>query len=177
MSSKFKTWLHRHDGGKRTVKRSGNRNLQFENDKFFPFIIEEIKKGHTATILLRGNSMRPFLETERDKAVLTSPGNLKVGDPVLAEIEPGHYVLHRIISIDGKNVTLLGDGNIRCEHCTVDDFRAEVVGFYRKGRKKLDRTDGMKWKVYSWFWMRLHPIRRYLLAFYRYVWLNLFKIK
>jgi hypothetical protein len=59
----------------------------------------------------------------------------------------------------------------------VDDFRAEVVGFYRKGRKKLDRTDGMKWKVYSWFWMRLRPIRRYLLAFYRYVWLNLFKIK
>ncbi len=39
----------------------------------------------------------------------------------------------------------------------------------------MDRTDGWKWKTYSWVWMRLRPIRRYLLAFYRRIWLKLFK--
>lgn len=151
--------------------------LQMENRLFFPIIISEINKGHTVTINLRGNSMRPFLESQRDKAILTKPEGLKVGSPVLAEIEPGHYVLHRIIAIDGDAVTLLGDGNLRCEYCTTADFRASVVGFYRKGRTKLDRIDGAKWKIYSWWWMRLRPMRRYLLAAYRRIWLRIFKVK
>ena len=153
------------------------KSMQMENSLFFPIVIEEIKKGHTVTINLRGDSMRPFLESQRDKAILTSPQNLKVGDPVLAEVEPGHYVLHRIISIKGENVTLMGDGNLGCEHCKLKDFRAGVVGFYRKGRTKLDRIDGTKWKVYSWFWTRLRPVRRYLLAAYRRIWLKIFKVK
>lgn len=174
--SKFKKWLHQYDGGDRTTTLKG-QNIQFENAVFFPLIIEEINKGHTATINLRGRSMRPFLESDRDKALLSQPVNLKVGDPVLAEIEPGHYVLHRIWKIDGENVTLMGDGNLTFEHCTVKDFRASVVGFYRKGRNRLDRIDGRKWKIYSWWWVHLTPIRRYLLAAYRYIWLNIFKLK
>ena len=56
------------------------KSMQMENRLFFPIVIEEIKKGHTVTINLRGNSMRPFLESQRDKAMLTSPKNLKVGE-------------------------------------------------------------------------------------------------
>lgn len=159
------------------TNRPHAKALQMENHLFFPVIISEINKGHTVTINLRGNSMRPFLESQRDKAILKSPEGLKIGDPVLAEIEPGHYVLHRIIEMNGDDVTLLGDGNLRCEYCKTSDFRASVVGFYRKGRKTLDRIDGTKWKVYSWFWMRLRPVRRYLLAAYRRIWLRIFKVK
>ncbi len=173
----FFNWLHRHDGGTRKVANApGPSSKRFENKYFFPVVIDAINQGHTATINLRGRSMRPFLEDERDRALLTKPTGLKVGDPVLAEIEPGHYVLHRIIKIKDGNVTLMGDGNLSCEYCTTDDFRASVIGFYRKGSDKLDRTDGMKWKIYSWFWMRLRPIRRYLLAAYRYIWLNIFRL-
>ena len=174
--SKFKTWLHKHDGGERTIVQT-EKNVQFDNALFFPLIIEEIKKGHTVTINLRGRSMRPFLESDRDKALLTKPENLKEGDPVLAEVEPGHFVLHRIWKIDGENVTLMGDGNLTYEHCTTKDFRASIIGFYRKGRTTLDRVDGSKWKIYSWWWIHLTPIRRYLLAAYRYIWLNIFKLK
>jgi hypothetical protein len=153
------------------------KSMQMENRLFFPLVIEKINEGHTVTINLRGSSMRPFLESQRDKALLTQPKGLKIGDPVLAEIEPGHYVLHRIIKIEDHDVTLMGDGNLTCEHCQIEDFRAAVVGFYRKGRTTLDRTDGMKWKVYSWFWTRLRPMRRYLLAAYRRIWLKIFKVK
>ena len=121
--------------------------------------------------------MRPFLESNRDIGILISPKNVKVGDPVLAEIEPRHYVLHRIIKIENDNVTLMGDGNYHCEYCKTCDIRASVVGFIRKGRHKVDRTDGMKWKTYSWFWVKMRPMRRWLLAFYRYIWLNIFKLK
>ena len=105
--SRFKKWLHKHDGGDVQPVRTG-KNVQFENRLFFPLIVEEINNGHTVTINLRGNSMRPFLESDRDRALLTNPKGVKLGDPVLAEIEPGHFVLHRIIKIDGDAVTLMG---------------------------------------------------------------------
>ena len=119
--------------------------------------------------------MRPFLENDRDKALLVKAGAIKVGDPVLAELRPKQFVLHRIIRIDGDCVTLRGDGNLGTESCRVNDVKASIIGFYRKGRDTLDRTDGIKWKVYSWIWMHLFPVRRYLLAAYRRIWLRFFK--
>jgi len=133
------------------------------NDVFLPFVVEQLKDGHTVTLPLRGRSMRPFLEDGRDKALLTLADYPKVGDAVLAEISKGVFVLHRIIKIDGLNVTLRGDGNLGNEYCSLSDIRAKAIGFYRKGRQTPDRTDGLKWRVYSWWWMRLYPIRRYLL--------------
>ncbi|MCR4854229.1 MAG: S24/S26 family peptidase [Prevotella sp.] len=150
------------------------KEVQFANAILIPEIIKLIDEGHTVTLRLKGFSMRPFLEDGRDKALLTKPENPKVGDPVLAEIAPLHFVLHRIVDIKGDKVTLLGDGNLREEHCTLADIKGAVIGFYRKGRDTLDRTDGKKWKTYSWFWTRLRPMRRYLLAFYRRIWLKLF---
>ena len=133
------------------------------NDVFLPFVIEQLKEGHTVTLPLRGRSMRPFLEDGRDKALLTLAVHTEVGDAVLAEISTGHFVLHRIIKIDGQQVTLRGDGNLSNEYCLLSDIKAKAVGFYRKGRQTLDSTDDYKWRVYSWWWMHLYPIRRYLL--------------
>lgn len=137
------------------------------NSEFLPSVIEYIEQGRTAVISLRGNSMRPFLEDGRDKALLCKPDSVNVGDAVLAEISPKKYVLHRVWRIDGKNVTLLGDGNLTPEHCKLSDIKASVSGFYRKGRNTIDSVDGKKWKVYSCIWTHLYPIRRYLLAIYR----------
>ena len=127
------------------------------------FVVEQLQAGHTVTLPLRGRSMRPFLEDGRDKALLKAIDHPQVNDAVLAEITKGHFVLHRIIKIDGQQVTLRGDGNLNVEHCMLDDIRAKAIGFYRKGRNKLDSTESRKWRIYSWWWTRLYPIRRYLL--------------
>lgn len=148
--------------------------VKFSNAQFLPQVVRLINEGHTVTINLKGFSMRPFLENDRDKALLTKPVHPVVGDPVLAEVSPGHFILHRIIKIDGDSVTLRGDGNLGIERCRMQDVCGAVVGFYRKGHKKLDRTDGMKWRIYSFFWTRLYPIRRYLLAAYRRLWIPIF---
>lgn len=143
------------------------------NAEFFPHLISLMQEGHTVTLKLRGYSMRPFLEDNRDTALMRKVSEVVCGEPVLAEISPGHYVLHRIIHIDGDRITLLGDGNLNVEHCMVSDIKAQVVGFYRKGRKKLDPINGYKWRIYSAVWMYLRPTRRYLLGIYRR-WVNLF---
>lgn len=139
------------------------KTVQMPNDVFLPFVTEQLNEGHTATLPLRGRSMRPFLEDGRDKALLQLCDHPQVGDAVLAEISKGLFVLHRIIRIEGRQVTLRGDGNLSDEHCMLSDIRAKAVGFYRKGRQTLDRTDGRKWRLYSWWWTRLYPLRRYLL--------------
>lgn len=140
------------------------KTIQMRNDVLLPFVVEQLNAGHTATLPLRGRSMRPFLEDGRDKALLQAVDVPQVGDAVLAELLPGHFVLHRIISIDGEKVTLRGDGNLSSDPtCTLADIRAKAIGFYRKGRTTLDNTSGRKWRIYSWWWTRLFPIRRYLL--------------
>lgn len=146
----------------------------YENAALLPELIKLINEGHTITLKLKGVSMRPFLEHNRDKAVMSKVEKPKVGDPILAEISKGVFVLHRIIAIDGKRVVLRGDGNLNNEECRVEDLRASIIGFYRKGRNTIDLVDGRKWKIYSAVWMRLYPIRRYLLAFYRRIWIPMF---
>ena len=149
--------------------------VRFNNSEFLPEVVKMLNERHTVTLRLRGFSMRPFLEDGRDKALLTKPVTIKKGDAVLAEVTPGHYVLHRIISIKGENVVLRGDGNIGVERCSLADIKGFAIGFYRKGRTKLDRTNGLKWRVYSLVWTTLFPLRRYLLAFSRRIWLKMFK--
>lgn len=151
------------------------KEVQFANAVLLPEVVKLLEEGHTVTLRLKGFSMRPFLENERDKALLKAAEEIHVGDPVLAEINPGVYVLHRIIDINDDDVTLRGDGNLTTENCKRGDVKGIAVGFYRKGRKHLDKTDGWKWKTYSWLWMRLFPIRRYLLAFYRRIWIKIVK--
>ena len=140
--------------------------VELPNDLFLKGIGELLQEGHTATLRVRGNSMRPFLEDRRDSIVLTSVTHIEVGDAVLAEIAPGKYVFHRIIAIDGNNVTLMGDGNVRgTEHCTKADVKANALAVVRKGKEYS--TDGKRWMRYSKAWMRLTPVRRWLLAIHR----------
>ncbi len=148
--------------------------VQFANSEFIPEIVKLLEQGHTVTLRLKGYSMRPFLEDNRDKALLTKAKEVHVGQAVLAEVKPREYVLHRVIAINGHHVTLLGDGNLIPEHCLLQDVKASVIGFYRKGKTILDYTSARKWRWYSAVWMRLLPIRRYLLGVYRRLWIPVF---
>ena len=150
-------------------------NRTYPNVMLLPQIEVLLNEGHTITLQLRGYSMRPFLEDNRDKALLIKADHIAVGDAVLAKIPQGGYVLHRIVKIKGNEITLLGDGNLTPEHCMRSDIIGFAVGFYRKGSTSIDKTNGLKWGTYSIIWMLLRPLRRYLLAFYRRIWLKIFK--
>ena len=125
-----------------------------------------IREGHTATISVKGYSMRPFLEHQRDRVTLDAPLDLKVGDAVLAEISPDHYVLHRIINIDGESIILMGDGNIRgTERCLRKNVAGVVTHYLRPSRTLM--ADDPKLQRRIRLWRRLLPVRRYLLFIYK----------
>ena len=101
-------WLRcRRDG---VVHTAGRQTIP--NEQLFAVVTEVLREGHTAVIWVKGYSMRPFLEHERDRVKLAAPGQVKVGDAVLAQIAPGRYVLHRILNMDDDRITLQGDGNL-----------------------------------------------------------------
>lgn len=153
------------------------KTIALPNALFIPEIKRAIDEGHTTTFRVRGYSMRLFLEDRRDKVVLAPCKEVKVGDVVLTEIQKDKYVLHRVIQKEGEHLTLMGDGNVYgTETCNTSNVIGIAIGFLRKGRDVMDTTDGKKWKIYSFFWLRLKPIRRYILAFYRRIWIKIFPI-
>lgn len=137
------------------------------NEILLGMVRDAIREGHTATIWVKGFSMRPFLEHLRDKVLLapvTRP--LAEGDAVLAEITPNQYVLHRIIGIDGDNLTLMGDGNLRgTEQCKVQDVAGIVTEYIRP--KRSFKADDPKLVRRVKLWRKLLPCRRLLLLVYK----------
>ena len=136
-------------------------------------IIEEairlVNEGVSVTLPVNGNSMLPFIIGGKESVILQKPEQLKFGDVVLAWADGYRYVVHRIIHIDGDNVTLMGDGNlIGTEHCTLNDIKA--IATHVVDTKERTHYIYNRWRKSAakmWFWLR--PIRRYLLAIYRRV--------
>lgn len=127
---------------------------------------EALQEGHSCTLNVRGFSMRPFLEDRRDSVILSPvSSDLHEGDAVLAELTPGHYVLHRIIAINADDVTLMGDGNIRgTELCKRQDICGIVTRYiHPRGSFNAD-SRMMQYAVPAW--RKLLPVRRYLLKIY-----------
>ena len=148
------------------------QKLSVENSIFLPQVVQLIQEGHKATIIARGNSMRPFIEDSRDKLVFGKVDHLRVGDVILAEVEEGHFVCHRIEAIKDGVVTMRGDGNVEgTEVFPEANVRAKLLQVVRKG-KTYTLTNSRVWKCYSAVWPKLLPMRRYLLALYRLLWLQ-----
>ena len=143
-------------------KRVNNHLFMQEITRMFR---QEGKKS--VTFIVRGFSMRPFLEDGRDKVVLSPPREPKIGDVVLAEISEKRYALHRVIKVENGIYTMRGDGNpLRMtEQFTQDKIIGLADGFIRKG--KFVSTGSRKWRCYSEVWNILKPLRRILLAIYR----------
>lgn len=146
--------------------------VQLDNATFLPHVCQLIDEGHSVTIRAKGNSMRPFIESDRDSVILGRADNVEVGDVVLVELTKGQYVLHRLDAVQGQRIRLRGDGNpYQVEICSVTNVRAKAVAVVRKGREYS--MNSRTWKIYSWFWTRALPLRRYLLALYRLLWLGI----
>ncbi len=128
-----------------------------------------VSEGVSVTLPVNGNSMLPFIIGGRESVILQRPGLIAVGDVVLAWVDGSRYVVHRIIRMDGKRVTLMGDGNlVGTERCMLDDIKARVTHVVDAQGEPRDLYNRWR-KLGARIWFRLRPIRRYLLAIYRRV--------
>jgi hypothetical protein len=146
------------------------RKVKIANLDILSQVGEMVKAGATVTLQVKGNSMLPFIVNERDSVVLAPvEGSLKPTDVVLALVDGGVYVLHRIIRVEGEEIWLRGDGCLRrsVEHSSRERVAGRAVRFVRNGRE-IDCYSVAELRKLR-LWNRLLPIRRYLLAVYRIV--------
>lgn len=127
-----------------------------------------ISEGKSISISAKGYSMNPFIVHMKDQITLGSwtDDQIKKGAVVLVKDVRGCYIIHRIIKREGNVLTLMGDGNIGIiETAYVEDIIALMHAVIKKGRTYS--VNSLSWRLYSWFWKLLTPVRRYPLAVWR----------
>ena len=134
-----------------------------DDAQYFEMLESFLKEGKDVVMTPKGDSMLPFIKGERDSVILTSPSApLEVGDIVLARVGE-RYIMHRIFSVEGSSLTLMGDGNIYGkEHCATTDVIGLVTGINKEGGKTVVPGKAKVWRA-------LRPLRRYILAIYKRV--------
>ena len=143
------------------------------NDTFFADVLRVLDEGKRVTIPVKGFSMLPFIRGSKDLVVLEQAGDvLKADDIVLFHVGPadgGRYVMHRILSIDGDAVDIMGDGVPEAhEHVNRSQILAKAVEIIRGGKRSVDPyAPGQLRMVHFWQWLR--PVRRYILFIYRHL--------
>ena len=141
--------------------------MKIENDILIPELARLLSEGKEVRFTPSGVSMRPFIEGDKDSVILAPLNRTpQRGDILLAQVQTlcgrTTYVLHRLIRVEGEQLTLMGDGNLAgTETC----LRAEVIGIVTriespKGRRK-PLTRGYIWYI-------LRPVRKWLLKIYRH---------
>lgn len=129
-----------------------------------------LAEGRSVVILTKGLSMLPFIRGSKDSVVLEKAPAVAPGDIALAEITPGKWVLHRVIEVSDKEVTLRGDGNIRgIEKCAPEAVAGVVTGIQRPDGKVTDPHSPKAMKRWRGWCATPLLIRRAWLSFYRRV--------
>ena len=147
-----------------------NSDSRLKDNKIIQEAVKLVEEGICVTLPVDGRSMLPFIIGGEDSVLLEKPQKSEIGDVVLAWVEQCRFVVHRIIAINGDEVTLMGDGNIRgVEQCRLNDIKASVTYVVDKKGKRRNIKD-RKHRCGSYIWRKLRPVRRYLLAIYNIIW-------
>ena len=129
--------------------------------------IRLVEEGVSVTLPVDGRSMLPFIIGGKESVVLQRPRQPQIGDVVLALVEDGRYVVHRIIRIDGDHVTLMGDGNlVGTERCTIPNIKA-LTTHVVDAKGQIHQIDTPWRRRAVRLWWHLRPVRRYILAIYK----------
>lgn len=139
------------------------------DDQIMAEAIRLVESGVCVTFPVNGRSMLPFIVGGRDSVILVKPQKVRAGDVVLALVGPNHYVVHRIIRIEGEKVTLMGDGNlVGTENCLLADIKAVATHVVKPNQKKVSLGDSRHRRA-ARIWFKALPFRRWLLRIYRIV--------
>ncbi len=128
---------------------------EMNNREMFSVVRDLLLEGSPVRVSVKGQSMLPFFRSGTTVSLRpVKEEDFRKYNVVLADT--GHnFVIHRIISIDGNRVTLLGDGNI---YGTESMTRDKVYGI-------IDCSRAHIFCARIWLWLR--PVRRFPLAILR----------
>lgn len=143
--------------------------MKINNKIFFAEVERLLTEDLTATILVRGNSMRPLLRDGRDKVVLrrSQESDIAIGEIMLFRYR-GDCIMHRVVEINGDTVVFAGDGNYKTqEKVRRTDVIARVETVVRPSGRVV-KCDSLRWRTMSRAWLILpRELRRIILGVMR----------
>lgn len=105
-------------------------------------IKETLEKNGFIIYPFEGTSMLPLLVENEDKVHIKKDNNFEVNDVVLFEPSKNHFVLHRIIHIEGEKYFIIGDNASKLDIIEKSKILGKMVGFYKKNEYfELDRKE------------------------------------
>ena len=104
----------------------------------WPAMEEQLNNGKSVKFEPRGTSMLPMLRPGKDTVLLKkAPAMLKKNDLPLYKRADGHFVLHRIVSVQNGKYVMCGDNQWRLEYNILpEQILAVTQGFFR-GKKYI----------------------------------------
>lgn len=130
---------------------------EMSNREMFSVVRDLLLEGSPVRVSVKGQSMLPFFRSGSTVALRPiREEDFRKYNVVLADTGR-NFVIHRIISLDGDMVTLLGDGNI---YGTESMTRDKVYGIIDCSRTHI---------FFARIWLWLRPVRRFPLAIIRRV--------
>lgn len=138
---------------------NSQQSISIPNEILLPEVGRLLAEGREVIIPTKGRSMMPFIVGGRDSVRLRRHSSVERGDIVLARVEGGLFVLHRIREVNGNALILKGDGNLAAvERCTVDDVLGTV--------EEIIRPDSSSVPSKGRFWNLLPRIVRRVILHY-----------
>lgn len=131
---------------------------------YLDMVKDIVEDGKEVSILISGNSMSPFLISQRDTIVVGPvKGCLHRGDMALYLRTTGQYVMHRIHHVrknhGQEQYYFIGDAQSKIEGPIE---RSQICGVItavcRKG--KWLRPGDFWWEFFRCIWIRIVPFRR-----------------
>ena len=145
-----------------------SKQINIATQQIFEEVSKIVAEGGMVTLTAVGYSMNPGIVHMRDQITLGpwTDSDIRPGTVALVRDLRGNVVLHRIIKRKGNYILLEGDGNIgQKEKATLDGIAGIMHSITRKNR--IYTSKNLLWRIYSWTWVALRPLRRYPLALWR----------
>lgn len=131
-----------------------------DTQEYMEMIRALLEDGQEVSMIVTGNSMRPFLKHGRDKICMKKTDRkLRKGDIVFYRCENGQYVMHRILKCGDQSYTLLGDGQIVPESgIRQEQIFARITKVQVRG--KWIGPENFRWRFFEHIWIRFCGIRK-----------------
>lgn len=140
---------------------------KFSNENLYPYVKELLEKKGEAIITVKEKSMLPFIKDNKDQVILGKKdfNSLDKGEIIFFKSRWGDYTIGRIYSKSDLGYLTIGDGNLEFDgYVRSKDVLAVVKKIVKMG-KQID-CDSYFWKIIFNIWMKLLPMREYLLKIY-----------
>lgn len=140
---------------------------KFYNENLYPYVKELLEKKGEAIITVKEKSMLPFIKDNKDQVILEKKdfNSLDKGEIIFFKSRWGDYTIGRIYSKSDLGYLTIGDGNLKFDgYVRSKDVLAVVKKIVKMG-KQID-CNSYFWKMIFNIWVKLLPMREYLLKIY-----------